>query len=60
MGCENWMQNQKEVAEYLKVSEEYLQESLIYYYKRYGPLKFLDNYWVCFIPTLQVYEYEVV
>ena len=55
-GC----QSQYEIAEYLDVTEEFLNEALATYRQKYGLGKLVDNYWICFIPNLQVYEYEMV
>lgn len=55
-GC----QSQYEVAEYLGITEEFLNEALTAYRQKYGLGKLVDNYWICFIPNLQVYEYEMV
>lgn len=55
-GC----RTQYEIAEYLDVTEEFLNEALATYRQKYGLGKLVDNYWICFIPNLQVYEYEMV
>ena len=51
-GC----RNAYEVAEYLNVTEEYLMEALAAYRSKYGTGKAIDNYWITFEPSLQVYE----
>lgn len=51
-GCRNMY----EVAEHLDVTEEYLQEALIAYRSKYGLGKALDNYWITFEPSLQIYQ----
>lgn len=55
-GC----QSQYEIAEYLDVTEEFLNEALAAYRQKYGLGKLVDNYWICFIPNLQVYEYSLI
>lgn len=52
-------QNRFEVAEYLAVSENFLQEALDYYRQTYGKSVALDSYIVTFEPNLQVYEYQM-
>ncbi|HBA70091.1 MAG TPA: hypothetical protein DCZ40_12155 [Lachnospiraceae bacterium] len=49
-GCRNLY----ETAEYLEVTEEFLQEALSAYRSKYGICKELDNYIVFFIPHLAV------
>lgn len=48
--------NRYEAAEYLGVTEEYLQECIDCYRAKYGVAKEIDNYVVYFIPTLAVME----
>lgn len=55
-GC----RTQYEIAEYLDVTEEFLNEALATYRQKYGLGKLVDNYWVCFIPNLQIYEYNMI
>lgn len=55
-GC----QSQYEIAEYLDVTEEFLNEALAAYRQKYGLGKLVDNYWICFIPSLQIYEYDMI
>lgn len=55
-GC----QSQYEIAEYLEITEEFLSEALAVYRQKYGLGKLVDNYWICFTPTSQVYEYSLI
>lgn len=45
-GC----RNRYEIAEYLNVSEQFLQDALTYYYEKYGLFYEIDNYIVYFNP----------
>lgn len=45
-----------EIAEYLDVTEDYLKEALAAYRSKYGLGKAVDNYWITFEPSLQIYE----
>lgn len=49
-GC----QNRFEIAEYLEVTEEFLEECIECYRNKYGICKRVDNYVVYFIPQLSV------
>lgn len=49
-GC----QNKYEIADYLDVTEEYLEECIACYRDKYGICKQVDNYVVYFIPQLSV------
>lgn len=51
-GC----QNQHEIAEFLDVTEEYLQECIDCYRDKYGVYTIVDNYIIYFIPNLAVME----
>lgn len=51
-GC----QNQYEIAEYLDVAEEYLQECINCYQSKYGICTNVDNYVIYFVPYLTVTE----
>ena len=51
-GC----QNQYEIAEYLDVTEEYLQECINCYQSKYGICTTVDNYVIYFVPYLTVTE----
>lgn len=46
--------NRYEIAEYLDVTEEYLQECVDCYRDKYGIGTAVDNYYVMFIPNLQI------
>ena len=45
-----------EIAEYLDVTEEYLLEAINAYKSKYGAGTVINNYWITFEPTLQIYE----
>lgn len=49
-GCKN----RYEIAEYLDITEEYLQECIDCYRDKYGIMATVDNYCVIFIPHLMV------
>ena len=52
--------NVHEISLHLDVSEKYLQDALQLYRNHYGLGRAMDNYWIMFEPTLQVYElYEL-
>ena len=51
-GC----QNQYEIADYLDVTEEYLQECINCYQSKYGICTSVDNYVIYFVPYLTVTE----
>ncbi len=51
-GC----QNQYEIADYLDVTEEYLQECINCYQSKYGICTNVDNYVIYFVPYLTVTE----
>lgn len=53
-GC----QNRYEIAEYLEVTEEFLDECISCYRDKYGVGITLDNYYIMFIPTLTVGEID--
>ena len=44
------VKNRYELAEYLSVTEEFLQEALNYYKQRHGLYYEIDNYFICFDP----------
>lgn len=52
----NGCRNSYEVAEYLEVTEEFLNDTLEAYRDKYGVYTILDNYAIYFIPTLLVLE----
>ena len=49
-GCSNLY----EIAEYLDVTEEYMQDALECYTSKYGECTCIDNYAIYFIPNLMV------
>lgn len=51
-GCHN----RHEIADFLDVTEEYLQECIDCYQDKYGEYVEVDNYMICFIPNLAVME----
>lgn len=51
---EHGCQNRFEIAEYLEVTEEFLEECIECYRNKYGICKQVDNYVVYFIPHLSV------
>ena len=51
---EHGCQNRFEIAEYLEVTEEFLEECIECYRNKYGISKQVDNYVVYFIPQLSV------
>lgn len=57
---QNHCTSRYEIAKYLDVSEDTLAEALEYYRQIYGESIRVDNYLVCFEPSLRVYEYFVI
>ena len=55
-GCSS----QFEIAEYLNVTEEFLLEAIKCYRNKYGTGTMVNQYWITFIPNLQVYEYRKI
>ena len=51
---EHGCQNRFEIAEYLEVTEEFLEECIECYRNKYGICKQVDNYLIYFIPQLAV------
>lgn len=51
---EHGCRNRFEIAEYLEVTEEVLEECLIFYRNKYGMCTNIDNYVVYFIPNLVI------
>lgn len=49
-----------EIAEFLGVSEDFLQEALECYRQIYGTGTMVDNYYIRFEPNLQVLSYHIV
>lgn len=54
---EHGCQNRFEIAEYLEVTEEFLEECIECYRNKYGICKQVDNYVVYFIPQLSVMKF---
>lgn len=48
--------NQNEMAEFLDITEEFLQDALNYYKQRYGVFVTIDHYIIYFDPCLAVVE----
>ena len=48
--------NRYETAEYLEVTEEFLEECIACYREKYGVYKIVDNYIIYFIPNLAVFK----
>lgn len=53
-GC----QNRYEIAEYLEVTEDFLDECISCYRDKYGVGTTMDDYYIMFIPTLAVGEID--
>lgn len=53
-GFQRRCQNRHELAEYLQVSESFLQEALDCYREKYGNCIDVDNYTIMFEPSLRV------
>lgn len=53
---EHGCRNRYEIAKYLEVTEEVLEECLTYYRSKYGLCKTVDNYAVYFIPNLIIFK----
>lgn len=51
---EHGCQSRFEIAEYLDVTEEFLEECVACYRNKYGVGTTLDNYYIMFIPNLNV------
>lgn len=54
---QNHCTNRYEIAEYLGISEDTLTDALECYRQIYGTGVMVDNYFIQFEPTLQIYEY---
>ena len=54
---EHGCQNRFEIAEYLEVTEEFLEECIECYRNKYGICKQVDNYAVYFIPHLTIIKF---
>ena len=53
---EHGCQNRYEIAEFLEVTEEFLEECISCYRDKYGIYKGIDNYVIYFIPHLIVFK----
>lgn len=53
---EHGCKDKYEIAEYLDVTEEYLEDCINCYRNKYGVYKIVDNYIVYFIPNLAVFK----
>ena len=53
---EHGCMNRYETAEYLEVTEEFLEECISCYREKYGVCKIVDNYIIYFIPNLAVFK----
>lgn len=53
---ENNCKSLYEMAEFLNVTEEFLNEALEYYKVKYGSRYKIDNYVIFFIPRLQIFK----
>ena len=52
LGCKD----KYEIAEYLDVTEEYLEDCIDCYRDKYGEYKIVDNYTIYFIPNLMIFK----
>ena len=53
---EHGCKDKYETAEYLDVTEEFLEECISCYREKYGVYKIVDNYIIYFIPNLAVFK----
>lgn len=53
---EHGCKDKYEIAEYLDVTEEYLEECIDCYRDKYGECKTIDNYTIYFIPNLMIFK----
>ena len=51
---EHVCRSRHEIAEYLEVTEDFLQEAIECYRDKYGIGTVIDNYYIMFIPNLQI------
>lgn len=54
---EHGCQSRHEIAEYLEVTEDFLQEAIDCYREKYGLGEIVDNYYIMFIPSLQIMKW---
>lgn len=53
---EHGCKDKYEIAEYLDVTEEYLENCINCYQDKYGEYKTVDNYTIYFIPNLMIFK----
>lgn len=53
---EHGCQNRYEIAEFLEVTDEFLEECINCYRDKYGECKTVDNYTIYFIPNLMIFK----
>lgn len=53
---EHGCKDKYEIAEYLDVTEEYLEDCIDCYRDKYGEHKIVDNYTIYFIPNLMIFK----
>ena len=53
---EHGCKDKYEIAEYLDVTEEYLEDCINCYRDKYGECKTVDNYTIYFIPNLMIFK----
>lgn len=53
---EHGCKDKYEIAEYLDVTEEYLEDCINCYRDKYGEYKTVDNYTIYFIPNLMIFK----
>jgi hypothetical protein len=53
---EHGCKDKYEIAEYLDVTEEYLEDCIDCYRDKYGEYKTVDNYTIYFIPNLMIFK----
>ena len=53
---EHGCRNRYEIAEFLEVTEEFLEECISCYRDKYGECKTVDNYTIHFIPNLMIFK----
>lgn len=53
---EHGCQNRYEIAEFLEVTDEFLEDCINCYRDKYGEYKTVDNYTIYFIPNLMIFK----
>lgn len=51
---DNGCSNKNEIAEYLNITVDYLNEVINYYHSKYGSMYRIDNYLIYFYPKLYI------